>query len=167
MRLLFAISRPQAETHHRCIETRLRARRAGVACAELETLLVFLSLIAHERKGPPGTCRGREKSSTANGNPILICSSGAIASGLSGVGPSEAVRLNLPTRLIPFGAASLPLLSAPTVEIPICSDCLTECCGQLLCEDCYDYHASYSCLRKPSQDVGQTLPRRTGKDAAA
>jgi len=49
----------------------------------------------------------------------------------------------------------------------ICSACRTECCGQSFCDHCYDYHASYSCLRKPSQVEGQTLPRRTGKDAAA
>ena len=33
----------------------------------------------------------------------------------------------------------------------ICSDCETECCEESFCEHCYDYHVTYSCVRKPAQ----------------
>ena len=35
--------------------------------------------------------------------------------------------------------------------IPICSDCRTECCEGSFCEYCYEYHLTYSCLRKPAR----------------
>jgi hypothetical protein len=33
--------------------------------------------------------------------------------------------------------------------ITICSDCRMECCGESFCDQCYDHHATHSCLRKP------------------
>jgi hypothetical protein len=33
----------------------------------------------------------------------------------------------------------------------ICSECGTECCGESFCDYCYDYHVTYSCLRKDAQ----------------
>jgi hypothetical protein len=33
----------------------------------------------------------------------------------------------------------------------ICSDSLMECCGDSFCGQCYDYHATNTCLRKPVQ----------------
>jgi hypothetical protein len=34
----------------------------------------------------------------------------------------------------------------------ICSDCCTECCGDSFCGQCYDYHVTTSCVRKPVQN---------------
>jgi hypothetical protein len=34
----------------------------------------------------------------------------------------------------------------------ICSDCLVECCGESFCGQCYDYHVSQSCVKKPVQN---------------
>ncbi len=34
----------------------------------------------------------------------------------------------------------------------ICSDCCTECCGESFCAQCYDYHVTHSCARKPVQN---------------
>jgi hypothetical protein len=34
----------------------------------------------------------------------------------------------------------------------ICSDCCTECCGESFCGQCYDYHLTNSCVRKPVQN---------------
>ena len=48
--------------------------------------------------------------------------------------------------------------------ISICNDYRTECCGQSFCDQCYDYHAEYSCLRKAAHTEEQS--RRSGKDAA-
>jgi hypothetical protein len=33
--------------------------------------------------------------------------------------------------------------------VSICSDCLMECCGQSFCGQCYDYHVTHVCLKKP------------------
>ncbi len=35
----------------------------------------------------------------------------------------------------------------------ICSDCCVECCGDSFCGQCYDYHVTTSCVRKPAQSV--------------
>jgi hypothetical protein len=32
-------------------------------------------------------------------------------------------------------------------EASICSSCARECCGQVLCGYCYDYHLIHSCLK--------------------
>jgi hypothetical protein len=42
--------------------------------------------------------------------------------------------------------------------VSICDDCSTECCGQSFCGQCYDYHATHSCVRKPVQKERQPLP---------
>jgi hypothetical protein len=34
--------------------------------------------------------------------------------------------------------------------ISICADCRMECCGESFCDYCYEYHLTYSCLRKPA-----------------
>ena len=31
----------------------------------------------------------------------------------------------------------------------VCEECHMECCGKSYCGQCYDYHVSYACLRKP------------------
>jgi hypothetical protein len=36
--------------------------------------------------------------------------------------------------------------------ISICSDCREECCGDWFCGQCYDYHATHSCVKKPVQN---------------
>jgi hypothetical protein len=40
----------------------------------------------------------------------------------------------------------------------ICSDCRFECCGDSFCGQCYDYHVTHSCVRKPVQNEGNPLP---------
>ena len=39
----------------------------------------------------------------------------------------------------------------------ICSDYCTECCGNSFCGQCYDYHLTYSCLRKPVRNERHVL----------
>jgi hypothetical protein len=34
----------------------------------------------------------------------------------------------------------------------ICADCQMECCGESYCVQCYDYHTTHSCVRKPVQN---------------
>jgi hypothetical protein len=36
--------------------------------------------------------------------------------------------------------------------ISICSDCCEECCGDWFCVQCYDYHITHSCVKKPVQN---------------
>jgi hypothetical protein len=49
----------------------------------------------------------------------------------------------------------------------ICDGCRTGCCGQSFCDLCYDYHVTYSCLRKLAQFEEQPIrPKLTDKDAA-
>jgi hypothetical protein len=33
----------------------------------------------------------------------------------------------------------------------ICEECRMECCGDSYCGYCYDYHETYTCVRKPVQ----------------
>src|SRR6266478_857727 len=40
----------------------------------------------------------------------------------------------------------------------ICSDCCVECCGSSFCGQCYDYHVTHSCARKPVQNERHTFP---------
>jgi hypothetical protein len=40
----------------------------------------------------------------------------------------------------------------------ICSDCCVECCGDSFCGQCYDYHVTHSCVRKPVQYERHTYP---------
>jgi hypothetical protein len=40
----------------------------------------------------------------------------------------------------------------------ICSDCCVECCGDSFCGQCYDYHVTHSCVRKPVQNERQPFP---------
>lgn len=42
--------------------------------------------------------------------------------------------------------------------IAICYDCRTWCCGQSFCEQCGDYHATNSCVRKPVQNEREPSP---------
>ena len=35
----------------------------------------------------------------------------------------------------------------------ICSDCQLACCGDSFCGQCYDYHITNTCVRKPVQNV--------------
>jgi len=39
----------------------------------------------------------------------------------------------------------------------ICSDCRFWCCRDGFCEQCYDYHVTYTCLRKPVQNERHPL----------
>jgi hypothetical protein len=39
----------------------------------------------------------------------------------------------------------------------ICSDCSFECCGVSFCGQCYDYHVTHTCLKKPAQNE-RTFP---------
>ena len=48
--------------------------------------------------------------------------------------------------------------------VSICSDCRTECCGESFCDYCYDYHVTYSCLRKDARSSEQR--RRADREAA-
>ena len=41
----------------------------------------------------------------------------------------------------------------------ICADCSTECCGDSFCGQCYDYHVTHFCLRKPVQNERQPMSR--------
>ena len=34
----------------------------------------------------------------------------------------------------------------------ISSNCRTECCGDSFCDQCYDYHLTHFCVRKPVQN---------------
>jgi hypothetical protein len=40
----------------------------------------------------------------------------------------------------------------------ICSDCCVECCGNSFCGQCYDYHVTDACVRKPVQHERHTFP---------
>ena len=40
----------------------------------------------------------------------------------------------------------------------ICSDCSVECCGNSFCGQCYDYHVTHSCVRKPVRNERQPRP---------
>jgi hypothetical protein len=40
----------------------------------------------------------------------------------------------------------------------ICSDCRTWCCGQSFCGQCYDYHMTHTCVRKPVGNERYTFP---------
>jgi len=44
----------------------------------------------------------------------------------------------------------------------ICADCLMECCGDLFCGQCYEYHATHSCVKKPVQNERTTESSRFG-----
>jgi hypothetical protein len=33
----------------------------------------------------------------------------------------------------------------------ICSECRFECCGDSFCDQCFDYHGTHTCLKKPVQ----------------
>jgi hypothetical protein len=44
----------------------------------------------------------------------------------------------------------------------ICSDYRTWCCGQSFCEQCGDYHATNSCVRKPVQNERYASPKVFG-----
>ena len=39
----------------------------------------------------------------------------------------------------------------------ICSDCCVECCGNSFCGQCYDYHVTHACVKKPAQNE-RTFP---------
>jgi hypothetical protein len=41
----------------------------------------------------------------------------------------------------------------------ICSDCQEECCGHSFCVQCYDYHMTHGCSRKPVQSDQRTQDR--------
>ena len=41
----------------------------------------------------------------------------------------------------------------------ICSDCQEECCGQSFCVQCYDYHSTHGCSRKPVQSNQRSQDR--------
>jgi hypothetical protein len=49
----------------------------------------------------------------------------------------------------------------------ICSDCQMECCGDSFCGQCYDYHVTHSCVRKPAQAGRNTYPVRESFDRAS
>ena len=40
----------------------------------------------------------------------------------------------------------------------ICDDCRVECCSEPFCSQCYDYHVTHSCVRKPVQSERQPVP---------
>jgi hypothetical protein len=41
----------------------------------------------------------------------------------------------------------------------ICSDCCTKCCGGgSFCGQCYEYHVTHDCLRKPVQSEDSPHP---------
>ena len=42
--------------------------------------------------------------------------------------------------------------------VSICDDCCVECCGDSFCGQCYDYHVTTSCVRKPVRNERQPLP---------
>jgi len=50
----------------------------------------------------------------------------------------------------------------------ICSDCSQECCGHSFCGQCYDYHVTRSCVKKPVQNerhlpsVFDSFPNKAG-----
>ena len=46
----------------------------------------------------------------------------------------------------------------------ICSDCCVECCGDSFCGQCYDYHTSHSCVRKPVQNERSPYPALDSRD---
>src|SRR6266478_5783312 len=46
----------------------------------------------------------------------------------------------------------------------ICSDCSEECCGDSFCGQCYDYHSTHSCVRKPVQNERNHYPLRESPD---
>jgi hypothetical protein len=46
--------------------------------------------------------------------------------------------------------------------IALCAECRTECCGETFCAYCYDYHVTYSCLRKAVN--GEPNRRREGSE---
>jgi ATP dependent DNA ligase domain len=64
---------------------------------------------------------------------------------------SDSVRCGKPT-----------LAECADCGIPMCADCRRDCCGESFCEYCYEYHLTYSCLRKPAR----TEQRPRAKDAA-
>jgi ATP dependent DNA ligase-like protein len=45
--------------------------------------------------------------------------------------------------------------------VSICSDCLMDCCGQSFCGQCYDYHLTHTCLKKPVQSDHPNQERTT------
>lgn len=47
--------------------------------------------------------------------------------------------------------------------VPICSECRTECCEDSFCGQCYDYHATNSCMKKPVQSERQSPPTEVPK----
>ena len=50
----------------------------------------------------------------------------------------------------------------------ICSDCRTWCCGQSFCGQCYDYHMTHTCVRKPVEKVlGEIRANLVSVEAAA
>jgi hypothetical protein len=57
------------------------------------------------------------------------------------------------------GAEHMKPPTQPHCGISICSDCRTECCRESLCDYCYDYHVTYSCLRKEPQTNKQPPAR--------
>jgi hypothetical protein len=40
----------------------------------------------------------------------------------------------------------------------ICSDCCVECCGESFCGQCYDYHVTHTCVKKPAQNEPHAFP---------
>ena len=48
----------------------------------------------------------------------------------------------------------------------ICSDCCVECCGDSFCGQCYDYHTTHSCVRKPVQNERNPYPVFDSPDKA-
>jgi hypothetical protein len=40
----------------------------------------------------------------------------------------------------------------------ICDDCRVQCCGDSFCGQCYDYHLTNLCVRKPVQNESQATP---------
>jgi hypothetical protein len=48
----------------------------------------------------------------------------------------------------------------------VCADCSQECCGQSFCDQCYDYHVTHSCVRKPVQRERSPYSLRESPDKA-
>jgi len=43
----------------------------------------------------------------------------------------------------------------------ICDGCRMECCGDSYCGQCYDYHETHTCVRKPVQSERRSQERST------
>jgi hypothetical protein len=48
----------------------------------------------------------------------------------------------------------------------ICSDCRVECCGDSFCGQCYDYHVTHDCVKKPVQNERHPYPAFDSPDKA-